>query len=95
MTATCLAVEDRRRWERDLVAYYLDRMAASGAEVLDFDQTWLRYRQNMVQALSWWTGTLAPTEDQPDMQPRDTSLEFIKRLAHAIDDLDALDACRP
>jgi hypothetical protein len=94
MTAACLTVADRRRWERDLIAYYLDRMAVSGAEVPGFDETWLRYRQNMVQALSWWTGTLAPTKDQPDMQPRDTSLEFIKRLSHAIDDLDALDVCR-
>lgn len=30
--------------------------------------------------------------DQPDIQPRETSLEFIKRLSHGIDDLDSLDA---
>jgi hypothetical protein len=92
--ATSLTVEDRRRWEKDLVTYYLGQMAEKGAAMPSFDEAWLRYRQNMVSALSWWTGTLTPTDDQPDMQPRETSLEFIKRLSHGIDDLDGLDACQ-
>jgi len=29
---------------------------------------------------------------RPGMQPAATALEFIRRMAHAIDDLDALDA---
>jgi hypothetical protein len=95
MVATSLAIEDRRRWERDLLKLYLELRAQKGAPVADaFDEAWLRYRQDLLSSLSWWTGTLTPTPDAPDMQPPDTSLEFIKRLAHAIDDLDALDACK-
>lgn len=95
MVTTSLAIEDRRRWEQELLKHYLEALAATGAVVPDFNEAWLRYRQNIVQAMSWWTGTLTPTEDQPDMQPRETSLAFIERFAHAIDDLDALDACKP
>lgn len=93
MTATSLTVEDRRAWEKDLVAEYIEMMKSKGADMPSFDETFLRYRQGMVGALSWWTGTLCPTKDQPEFQPRDTTLEFIKRLSHAIDDLDALDVC--
>lgn len=94
MVTTSLSIEDRRRWERELLGYYLDAMGSKGADVPPFEEAWTRYRQNIVQALSWWTGTLTPTEDQPDMQPRETSLAFIERFAHAIDDLDALDVCK-
>jgi hypothetical protein len=94
MTATSLSVEDRRAWEGELVPEYREMMLSKGAAMPSLDETWLRYRQNMAGALSWWTGTLTPTKDQPDMQPRDTSLEFIKRLSHAMDDLDSIDACK-
>lgn len=94
MTATSLTVEDRRAWEHDLVTEYIELMTSKGVEMPPFDEVWLHYRRNMAGALSWWTGTLTPTKDQPDMQPRDTSLEFIKRLSHAMDDLDAIDACQ-
>ena len=93
MTATSLTVEDRRAWDRELVAEYIEMMKSKGVDMPSFDETFLRYRQGMVGSLSWWTGTLAPTKDQPDMQPRDTTMEFIKRLAHAVDDLDGLDVC--
>ena len=92
--ATSLAIEDRREWEQELLRRYMEMMRSQGAAMPDFDEAWLRYRQNLVSILSWWTGTLLPTADQPDMQPRDTTLEFIKRLTHAIDDTGALDLCR-
>lgn len=38
--------------------------------------------------------TLTPGDDLPDMQPRDITLNFIGRIATAIDDLDALDSLR-
>jgi hypothetical protein len=94
VVATSSAIEDRRRWEKDILRHYLDCLAKAGGAAPGFEEAWLRYRQNMVSVLSWWTGTLTPTEDQPDMQPRETSLEFIKRITHAIDDIDGLDACR-
>ena len=42
--------------------------------------------------MNWWTGTLTTATDMPEMQPSDTFMEFIRRIAAAIDDLDALDA---
>jgi len=42
--------------------------------------------------LAFWTITINPAPGMPDMQPRDSTLEFIRRIAIAIDDLDALDS---
>ena len=90
--STSLAIEDRRRWEQDLLRRYLELLAQNGAATPTFDEAWLLYRQNLMSSLACWTVTLTPAPTQPDMQPADTSIEFIKRMAHAIDDLDALDA---
>ena len=89
--ATALEPEDRRALERDLVAYYLDRLAAAGGPRVLFEEAWRHYREQMLSALAWWTMTLAPRPEMPDMQPEDTTLEFIRRLAVAIDDLNSLD----
>lgn len=93
--ATSLTIENRRAWERDLLGEYLDLMGGQGVPVPSFDEAWLLYRQNMMSALNWWTGTLTPAPDMPEMQPQETSLIFIERLAHAADDLDSVDACLP
>lgn len=90
--STGLSIEDRRAWERDLLAYYFDRLHAAGGPRIAFDEGWRIYRQQMFSALAWWTGTLGQPPEAPKMQPPETSLEFIKRMAHAIDDLDALDS---
>jgi hypothetical protein len=88
--ATALLVEDRRAWERDLLALYLDGLRAAGAVAPSFDEAWIIYRQQLVTALTWWTVTLTPAPGMPDMQPRDTTLAFIERIATAMDDLDTL-----
>jgi hypothetical protein len=89
---TALCVEDRRRWERDLIAYYLERQHEAGAPKVNFDEAWLNYRQQLFGALAFWTQTMAPTKDMPEMQPKETTLEFIHRLSHAVDDLDSLNS---
>jgi thiamine kinase-like enzyme len=89
--ATACTIEDRRHWEKDLIAYYLDKMQQGGAPRIPFDEAWTHYRQQMLSVLTWWTITLAPTDAIPDMQPRDTTLGFIKRIATAMDDLDTMD----
>ncbi len=89
--STALTIEDRRKWEVDLIKYYLDCLAAEGGSPLDYNQTFLAYRQQSLAALAMWTATLTPPADAPAMQPPETSLEFIKRMAQAIDDLEALD----
>lgn len=90
--ATALTVEDRRAWERDLLLYYLDRLHAAGGPRITFDEAWLHYRQQLMTALTWWTITLCPTDNIPDMQPRDITLEMIRRIATAIDDCGSLDS---
>lgn len=89
---TALTVEQRRAWEQDLILYYLNAFTAAGGEAVPFDEAWLYYRQQLLTTLAWWTMTLTPLGDVPDMQPRDITLEFIRRIAIAIDDLDALDS---
>ena len=88
--SAALEVEDRRRWERDLLAYYLDHLHAAGVPKISFDGAWTIYRQQLFGALAWWTGTLGQPPSAPEMQPKDSSLQFIGRMATAIDDLDAL-----
>jgi thiamine kinase-like enzyme len=90
--STGLATDDRRAWERDLLRFYLDRLHGAGGPLLAFEDAWLIYRQQLFSALAWWTGTLGQPPEAPKMQPKASSLEFIKRMAHAIDDLDALDS---
>lgn len=89
--STALTVENRRAWERELISYYLDQLRASGGPDVSFDAGWNAYRQQLITALTWWTITMAPTENIPDMQPKDITLEFIRRISTAMDDLDSLD----
>jgi hypothetical protein len=47
--ATSLQVGDRRRYERDLIAYYLEKLKQEGVqEPPDFDAAWLEYRRAAV-----------------------------------------------
>ena len=90
--STGLATADRRAWEKDLIIHYLAELKANGGPETPFDEAWTQYRQQLFGALAWWTPVLSPNPDVPDMQPRDTSLEFISRMTHAIDDLDSLNS---
>lgn len=88
--ASGLTVENRRAWETDLLRLYLEHMRAAGGPDTGFDEGWLHYRQQLMTALAWWTVTLSPAPDMPDMQPRDITLEFIRRISIAIDDVGSL-----
>jgi hypothetical protein len=89
---TSLTTANRRAWERDLLRFYIESLAAAGGTKMGFDDAWTIYRQQMFSALAWWTGTLGQPPDAPIMQPRASSLEFIGRMTRAIDDLDALES---
>jgi aminoglycoside phosphotransferase (APT) family kinase protein len=93
VVATSLSLDSRRAWEKELLRYYIDAMNSAGADMPSFDHVWLLYRQNMMSALNWWTGTLVPAPGMPEMQPRFTTMEFIAKLAAAVDDLDSIDSC--
>jgi len=88
---TALTVENRRKWEKDLINYYLEQMAKRGATGITFDEAWKNYSQQMMSVLTWWTITLSPAEGMPDMQPRDITLEFIRRITVAMEDLGTMD----
>lgn len=88
--STALTVENRRLWEQDLLRFYLDRLHAAGGPVVEFNEAWTHYRQQLMTALTWWTVTLSPQDTMPDMQPRDITLEFIRRISIAMDDVDSL-----
>lgn len=56
-------VENRRRLEREQLAFYVDRFAAAGGERLAFDDAWLAHRQH---AMWMFMTTLCPVEFHPE-----------------------------
>jgi thiamine kinase-like enzyme len=87
-----VAIEDRRAWERDLLARYLERMREKCGLNISFGEAWDLYRQQTFLALMMWTPTLVHTRTTPDMQPEEMSLEMIKRITAAMSDLESLDS---
>ena len=83
---TTLGIDDRRAWERDLVALYADRVSGD----VTVDHAWDLYRSQLVGALVMWTPTHTPPPMMPAMQPRETSREMIRRITTALDDHETL-----
>jgi thiamine kinase-like enzyme len=90
--ATHLTVEQRRDWERGLVERYREQLAEAGFELPDVEECFLAYRQQMPHAMFMWLGTIGRYRLQPDMQPKDITLESVRRTCQAAADLDSLDA---
>jgi hypothetical protein len=80
--ASSLTVEDRQRNEDDLVAHYLDRMAAAGVEVPSIGDAWRGLRRGFLHGFYLWAITLK-------VEPAITS-ELLERLGTAVDDHGAL-----
>ncbi len=89
---TSLTVENRRKWLPDLLHYYHDQLQECAGRKVAFDGTLDECRRQLFTVLAFWTITINPAPGMPDMQPRDSTLEFIRRIALAIDDLDAMDS---
>jgi hypothetical protein len=84
VTALARFRDDRLSRSRDMLLEELDRMHASGGPAVDFDEAWTHYRQQLMTSLTWWTVTLSASpdmSDMPDVQPRDITEEFIRRIA--------------
>ncbi|MBA3741845.1 aminoglycoside phosphotransferase family protein [Sporichthya sp.] len=90
LLAACLTIESRRTWERDLIAFYLDRLRVHGGEPPPFDKAFDAYRSGLMYPLAAWMFVLNRPPMQPDMQPRELSIELVRRISTAIDDLDVL-----
>lgn len=88
--ATVLTVEDRRKWERELLRRYAARLSAETGRAFAEAEVFDAYRRQMPAALLMWTTTLVPAPTMPDMQPEAMSRTMIHRLSHAMSDLESL-----
>jgi aminoglycoside phosphotransferase (APT) family kinase protein len=89
-----LTPNDRRKWERDLLARYLELFSERTGTRPDFDESFLHYRRQIVHALLMWTITLCHSPLLPNMQSEETTLTMIERIATAMADLDSIDSVR-
>jgi hypothetical protein len=78
-----LTVADRRDHERDLLAHYLEALAAHGAPAPQFEDAWAEYRTRHLHGLLW---LLVPEE----MQPAEYSAVMAERYGAAAFEHDTL-----
>ncbi|MEM7139743.1 MAG: phosphotransferase [Actinomycetota bacterium] len=83
---TSLGTEERRIHERDLIAYYLDRLGAAGVvEVPSEDDAWLLHRKSTLWSLV--IGWMACPEGN---YGRDVTSSNLVRLVNAVNDLEGM-----
>jgi Phosphotransferase enzyme family len=92
IVATGLAVEDRRAWERELLAYYLERLEEEGGPKLEFDTAFDLYRAGVFYGHYAWAYTIGRPALAPKYQPDEISLVMLERTGAALDDLESLRA---
>jgi aminoglycoside phosphotransferase (APT) family kinase protein len=90
--STALTVEDRRAWEMDLISLYVERFGQRTGVTIPLESAVVWYRQQLFHALHMWTQTLCHPRLQPNSQRDEMTYELMRRIATAIDDLDAFDA---
>jgi len=81
-----MAAEDRRHHEKDLLRGYMAGMERRGVSVGDWDEVWLRHRQNAVWGAVMWMSTPTLLYDEERL-----SL-MIERHRVAMDDLETVAA---
>ena len=87
-----LTVEQRRRWERELLEYYLAELAETGGQAPPFEEAWLAYRRHTIYPYYGFLVVMGAGSLLPAMQPEAACLDIIGRTANAIVDLDSLAA---
>jgi thiamine kinase-like enzyme len=93
--SSCLTIDDRRIWERELLARYLDALhLPDGVARPGFDAAWLAYRQQTLHGLFNWLFVAGAGSMQPSMQPQDFGRINLERMANAVADLETLDCLR-
>jgi hypothetical protein len=90
--ASALTIDDRREWERDLLALYLDQLHAAGGPKLDFAEAFFTYRQQVFHGLAFWLYTIGAGRLEPAMQPTQVSLINLERMSTMVVDLDSFTA---
>lgn len=87
-----LPADQRPLVERDLLAFYLDRLRAGNAPAPNFDDAWRLYRLQTLHAFMSWAFTYGMALTQIEMQPPQICREMLRRMGTAIDQLDTLAA---
>lgn len=87
-----LSVEERRTHQDDLLRFYLSELEAQDGPRGGLAEAQAIVRQAIMTALAFWTMTVTPVAEMPDMQPEGTALLFTEHLAAAVDDWESLDA---
>lgn len=91
--AGCLATDDRRNWEKDLLGLYLQRLGESGiTDPPSFDQAWLDYRRQPMHCLAFALFTYGGSRFEPELQPKEYTLAAITRITQHVADLDSMTA---
>lgn len=80
---SALDIEDRRKWDRDLLETYLSTLRDEGVDAPTSDAAWMAYRRTPAYGLSIWVTTLGISGWQRD----DNTITTIKRFAAAYEDL--------
>lgn len=86
-----LDIDDRRAWERDLLALYLENLGMSGGKPPAFADAWRAYRQQLFHGFIFWTYTFLVGKVAP-LQSDGHVRTMIRRTAQAILDLESLDS---
>ena len=84
--AAVLDPAERRRTERDLLAFYLARLADLGGPHITADEAWANYRAAMIYGYYLWAITRKVEER--------ITHEFVRRLGTAVEDLESFAAVR-
>jgi len=88
-----LTTENRRAWEQDLIALYLDQLAVNGAKAPSYDDAWTAYREQMMHGFIFWTYTFLVGK-VATLQPDPHVRTLIRRTGQAMVDLDTLDSLK-
>ena len=73
--AGALGIDDRRRWEQALLAYYLERLANyRGSSWLDWDSAWLAYRRSLIWGYFIWLSNPDSTQGAANNMANTTRL---------------------
>jgi hypothetical protein len=92
---SALTIEDRRRWEHELLVHYIGALQAAGGPRLDTDDAWLSYRQHTLYPFIAWAFTRTGAGAvMPDMQPDTVCNDIMARTAHAVSDLESIEAVK-
>lgn len=78
--------------ERDLIAFYLDRLRVGGAPAPAMVDAWQAYRTQTLHSFISWAFTLGMALTVIEMQPPDICREILRRKGAAIDQLGTLAA---